>query len=305
MKKLIAAALLVGSTLSVAQAQSESNFRVKYMVTYEVPKKLFTAWVIPEYNTPNQNNGDTEERGVTAQFSIKAPNSFVLSGIQDVKGTWEKQPAKIGGQAEFLRAGADPGFGYYIVGKTPSETTYGEFKQGEPIALFTFTGQGGDPAAVTVLENNDPFVRIADRQLSLNVGGSFYSRSGQASRMTARPLEQFAEVTTIKTVLTDMAQKLKAATPAGAETADEKLVIAYPNPVADVLNVTYFSGLDGADVRVQVIDMKGGIKQSGQHKAKWGFNTVQVNMAASTGGMYLLKTTVGDKVVTKKILKDS
>jgi hypothetical protein len=306
MRALIATLLIAGLSLSQALAQSASNFSVKYMVTYDTDKKLYTAWVIPEYSTPNSNNGDTEEKGLTAQFTLKVPTNFLVSNIKDVRGSWEKSPIKIGRQKEFNVQGMSPFYEYYVIGKTPNETNYGEFKEGEPVALFTFTGQNGNPSDVTVLENNDSFIKIADQRMSLNVASSFYSRSGQAANMNARPLDQFARPTTMNTVLTDMAKKLAALAQLNgtSEKVDEMSVIAYPNPVAETLNVKYFSQQDDA-IRLEIVDMKGNINQTSTQELKRGVNTFRINMDKATGGTYMLRTVVGSKVVNRKIVKDS
>jgi hypothetical protein len=306
MRALLATILIAGLSLSQALAQSASNFSVKYMVTYDADKKLYTAWVIPEYNTPNSNNGDSEEKGLTAQFTLKVPTNFLVSNIKDVRGSWEKSPIKIGRQKEFVAPGMSPFYEYYVIGKSPSETNYGEFKEGEPVALFTFTGQNGNPGDVTVLENNDAFIKIADDRMSLNVASSFYSRSGQTANMNARPLDQFARPTTMSTVLTDMAKKLAALAQLNgtSEKAEEMSVIAYPNPVAETLNVKYFSQQDDA-IRLEIVDMKGNINQTSTQELKRGVNTFRLNMDKATGGTYMLRTVVGNKVINRKIVKDS
>jgi hypothetical protein len=306
MRALIAALLIAGLSLNQALAQSASNFSVKYMVTYDTDKKLYTAWIIPEYSTPNANNGDTEEKGLTAQFTLKVPTNFLVSNIRDVRGTWEKSPIKIGRQKEFNVPGMSPFYEYYVIGKTPNETNYGEFKEGEPVALFTFIGQNGNPGDVTVLENNDSFIKIADERMSLNVASSFYSRSGQAAKITARPLDQFARQTTMNTVLTDMAKKLAALAQLNgvSEGVEEKSVIAYPNPVVETLNVKYFSQQDD-DIRLEIVDMKGNINQTSTQDVKRGVNTFRLNMDKAPGGTYMLRTVVGSKVVNRKIVKDS
>lgn len=306
MRALIATLLIAGLSLSQALAQSASNFSVKYMVTYDTDRKLYTAWIIPEYNTPNANNGDTEEKGLTAQFTLKVPTNFLVSNIKDVRGTWEKSPIKIGRQKEFSGPGMSPFYEYYVIGKTPNETNYGEFKEGEPVALFTFTGQNGNPGDVTVLENNDAFIKIADQRMSLNVASSFYSRSGQAAKMNALPLDQFARQTTMNTVLSDMAKKLAALAQLNgtSEGVEEMSVIAYPNPVAETLNVKYFSQQDDA-IRLEIVDMKGNINQTSTQEVKRGVNTFRLNMDKAAGGTYMLRTVVGSKVVNRKIVKDS
>ncbi len=303
MKALIGTLLAVIVGLTQGRAQSESAHPVNYMVSYEAATKLYTAWVVPGYSLPNTNNGDTEEKGTTAQVTLKVPKGFTLTGIQDVKGVWEKKPAKLGGQAELLKGGADPAFEHYIIGKAPLETNYGPFVQGEPVALFTFTGTGGLPEAVSILESNDPFVRLADQELALNVGSSFYSRSGQTAHMLAKPLDQFATKVNMAAVLAEMTRKLTSLNLFKTEPTDDGAVIAYPNPVVETLTLKYFSQQDDAPIRVQLVDMMGTIKQSSQQNVKRGFNTLQLNLVNTPGGTYLLQTVVGDKIVTKKILK--
>lgn len=105
------------------------------MVTYDDAKKVFTAWLVPEYDTPNFNNPDTQEKGVTAQFSMKIPRRLSISYISDEKEIWEKNPTKIGSQKEFSKVGMDTNFEYYIIGKGNSETNYRAFKKGEPVPV--------------------------------------------------------------------------------------------------------------------------------------------------------------------------
>lgn len=305
MKALLITLLAVVAGTTQMKAQSESAHTVKYMVTYEATTKLFTTWVVPGYNLPNVNNGDTEEKGTTAQVTLKVPKGFTMTGLQDIKGDWTKKPLKLGSQAEFVKAGVSTASEYYVIGKTVSETNFGAFVQGEPVALFTFRGEGGSPEAVTVIDANDPFVRLADRDLALNVNSSFYSRSGQAATVQARPLEQFASTITMPSVLAEMTKKLMEAAHNSfrAEPTDDGVVIAYPNPVVETLTLKYFSQQDDAAMRVQVLDMQGVVKQTTQQRVKLGFNTIQVNMASAIGGTYMVQAVVGDKIVTKKIMK--
>lgn len=74
----------------VAQAQNKSSYTVKYMVSYDETARRYTAWVVPNYSTPNENNQTSEEKGATAQFSLKVPKGFVLSDVRDIHGAWEK-----------------------------------------------------------------------------------------------------------------------------------------------------------------------------------------------------------------------
>ncbi len=304
MKKqiLTMVALLLGVVAGL-QAQDFSQFSVKYMVTYDESKASFTAWVVPQYDTPNIHNGDSEEKGATAQFSLKVPKGFVMSNIQDVRGVWEKTPNKVGMQASLLKAGADGSFEYYVLGKAAVETNYGNFKSGEPVALFTFSGNGGSANQVSALESNDPFIKIADKTMSLNVGSSFYSRSGQRPTISATPLEQFAAPISINTVLKEAATKAGIVSSESAEMSADSKLIAYPNPAVDVLNVKYFSEKEGANVQIELVDVKGSSQISNISKAKLGFNTLQLNVSKLVTGSYIIKTTIDKLVLSKKVSK--
>ena len=183
---------------SVAKGQISSN-TVKYQVTYNPSNQLYTAWVIPDYNVPNAHNAGSVELGGTAQFTIVVPKDFVITNITDLKGIWTKVNdsafRKLGpGQNGQIWTGLDPTLNYYIIGKAPNETDYGTFAVGVPIALFSFTGNSCY-GIVKALPANDLFITIADNSYGLNVGNSFYSRSGQPSGGNQKPLEQFISIT--------------------------------------------------------------------------------------------------------------
>lgn len=292
---------LMGATLVQAQDTPTSAFSVRYMVTYDGVGKQFTAWVVPDYNTPNAHNPDTDERGITAQFSLKVPLSFVLTEVRDVRGDWDKNAVKIDPHRHIpSRTGA--GNAYYMIGKSPVETSYGEFKQGEPVALFTFKGNAADPAQVQALEVNDPFVGAANSEMSLNVRGSFYSRSGQDFQPHTRPVEQFVKATTLDVVLKDARRKELTSAPASAEEPTGTMLV-YPNPVQQVLTVKYFSEKDQVPAVIEWIDLRGVVQQTKQATARQGLNTTQLNVAASPGGAYFLRTTIDGKSTTGKVHK--
>jgi uncharacterized repeat protein (TIGR01451 family) len=173
-------------------AQQSTNV-VNFQVTYNASTGLYTALVVPQYSVPNLNNTKTTERGGTAQFTLKVPASFVITNITDVHGVWDKSPIKLGpgnpGQ-DWSGSGLDPSVNYYVIGKSPSETDYGPFISGTPVALFTFQGNGCF-GPISPLEPGNPFLAAADQRFSLNVANSFYSASGQTSGGTQNPLEQF------------------------------------------------------------------------------------------------------------------
>ena len=187
-------------TSATAKAQNSVN-TVKYQITYNPINQVYTAWVVPDYNVPNANNSDVNEYGGTAQFSIVVPKNFVITNITDIKGVWTKTTdsdfRKLGpGQPGEVWPGLDPNLNYYLIGKAPSETNYGIFAVGVPVALFNFTGNDCF-GVVKAMSANDPFITTADVAYSLNASSSFYSRSGQASGGNQRPFEQFIATTGI------------------------------------------------------------------------------------------------------------
>ena len=288
----------------VAQAQNKSSYTVKYMVSYDETANRYTAWVVPNYSTPNENNQTSEEKGATAQFSLKVPKGFLLSDLRDIHGAWDKEPRKIGSQTPFLKAGVDPGFEYYMIGKAPTETSYGTFLQDEPVALFSFAGRGGQLGGVSVLDERDPFVSIADNDFSLNVTNSFYSRSGQYRSVSALPREQFIASTNVKDVLADLAKKMQVefGVP-GSEFNAEMQVIAYPNPVGDQLSVKYFSFKEKEKLTLEVINMEGRQKAVSESVANYGVNTLVIPMREQQEGTYIIRVKSGDTVVNRKVIK--
>ncbi|GAB3713491.1 hypothetical protein GCM10027592_52770 [Spirosoma flavus] len=180
---------LLGNYLALAQ---QSPNVVDYQVTYDVTTGRYTAWVVPNYATPNSYNPLNDELGGTAQFTIKVPASFSITNIQDVAGSWDKNPIRLGpgNPNQTYPNTIDANYNYFVIGKAPNEVNYGRFTAGTPVALFTFAGNGcfGE---IIPLPTGDPFIAAADNALSLNVANSFYSRSGQPSGGNQSPLEQF------------------------------------------------------------------------------------------------------------------
>jgi hypothetical protein len=269
------------------------------MVSYEPTTSLYTAWVIPNYNTPNANNPEAEDWGATAQFSLKVPKDFMLTEIRDVRGSWDKAPYKLVAPESF----ANSKWAYYIVGKSPQETNYGQFVNGEPVALFTFKGKGGSPELVQVLAIDDKFVQFADTKMSLNIRSSFYSRSGQRASISAHPLEQLSGVTTLADVLKQKKSQLGLALNGTDEDIPTMSVQAYPNPTTDVLEVKYFSAADQSGLRIDILDNNGNVKQSNPLNAKAGFNTTRFTVSDLPGGIYFVRGMVQGQRVTKKVVK--
>ncbi|WP_338378480.1 fibronectin type III domain-containing protein [uncultured Flavobacterium sp.] len=80
-----------------------------------------------------------------------------------------------------------------------------------------------------------------------------------------------------------------------SSTFDNASFIAYPNPVKDVLNVSYTSEISS----VKVINLLGQEVIS----RKVGTNSTQIDMTSLTAGAYIVNVTVGDVLKTIKVIK--
>jgi uncharacterized repeat protein (TIGR01451 family) len=183
--------------VGVASYGQQSVNTVNYKVTYDPATQIYTTWVIPNYSVPNTLNTGTTEKGATAQFTLIVPKTFIISNITDIRGIWEKTPLKLGpgqpSQDWSAYPSLDPNSNYYVVGKSPSESDYGTFTQGQAVSLFTFKGNGCFGPIVSI-PTNSPFIAAAEANYSLGVANSFYSRSGQPAGGNQNPLEQFSAV---------------------------------------------------------------------------------------------------------------
>jgi hypothetical protein len=280
-----------------------SSSEVRYMVTHDPEKALYTAWIVPDYDTPNSNNPEADDMGATAQFSIKVPTDFVLSDIRDLKGSWDKTPYKLVAPEGFVASDKDTKWAYYMIGKNPQETNYGAFTKGEPIALFTFKGQGGSPSLVQVLPIDDPFVEFADSKMALNIRNSFYTRSGQRATMATRPMEQMNGIITLTEVLKQKQTQLGVLPTGEFEDIAVLSLQAYPNPTTDIIELKYFSATDQSGVKFDLLDNQGTTRQSNSLDAKTGFNSTRFVVSNLPGGIYFVRGTVQGQRVVKKIIK--
>ncbi len=296
--------LCLGGSLAWAQHNVMiSSSEVRYMVTFEPTTSQYTAWIVPGYNTPNANNPDSEDRGATAQFSLKVPLDFTLTELRDLRGNWDKSPYKLMTPDGFTAPASEAKSAYYVIGKTPQETIYGPFAKGEPIALFTFKGQSGNPKQVQALATNDPFVTFAETKMALHIRSSFYTRSGQRASMTAHPLEQMNGVITLDEVLKQKQTQLGLQSTDPNEDIATLSLQAYPNPATDVIDIKYFSATDQPDMKLDLIDTQGIAKQSNSLTAKAGFNTSRFVVSDLPAGVYFVRGLVQGQPITKKIVK--
>lgn len=176
-------------------AQQSTN-TVSYKLTYSLSDQTYTVWVVPEYTVPNGINAGEVEFGATAQVTLAVPKEFIITDISDVKGSWEKDPFKLGpGQPnqDWSGTSLNPDVNYYVIGKSADETNYGSFVGGVDVPLFTFKSNGcfGE---VRIIEPDEAFINISDTRFFLNVANSFYSRSGQPAGGNQEPLEQFRDI---------------------------------------------------------------------------------------------------------------
>lgn len=81
-----------------------------------------------------------------------------------------------------------------------------------------------------------------------------------------------------------------------SESFDKSTFVAYPNPVKDVLNLSYKSAISN----VKVINLLG----QEVLNVKSNTNDVQVNMSALNAGAYIVNITVEDTVHTIKVIKE-
>ncbi|CAM4382990.1 T9SS-dependent choice-of-anchor J family protein [Flavobacterium terrigena] len=82
----------------------------------------------------------------------------------------------------------------------------------------------------------------------------------------------------------------------GSNSFDTTTFVAYPNPVKDVLNLTYKTAISN----VRVVNLLG----QEVLNTKTNTNNVQVNMTALTAGAYIVNITVEDTVHTIKVIKE-
>lgn len=82
----------------------------------------------------------------------------------------------------------------------------------------------------------------------------------------------------------------------GSNSFDTSNFVAYPNPVKDVLNLSYKSAISN----VKVINLLG----QEVVNAKANTNDVQVNMSALNAGVYIVNVTVDDTVHSIKVIKE-
>ncbi len=81
--------LLLCVAATAVNAQQSTN-TIKYKITYDQLTSRYTVFVVPDYSTPNAFNTGSNERGATAQVTIRVPKDFVVqpTSLTNTRGTW-------------------------------------------------------------------------------------------------------------------------------------------------------------------------------------------------------------------------
>lgn len=289
-------------SLTKLSAQMNSEQKILYMITFDGKEQLYTAWLVPQYETPNSNNPDSEEKGATAQLSLRVPKDFIITDIKDRRGNWEKSPSRIEESAYTRNMGVTLDGAYYLIGKSPLETNYGPMAVNEPIALFTFKGSREvSQTDLVVLGEEDKFTKEAYDKLSLNVASSFYSRSGQKAKMDARPLEQFNGQMTLQELV--KAQTAKYEVNAIIPENINSSIISFPNPVEELMTVKYFSTSKAENGEWVLTDSQGKEMRKEKISLELGMNTWTISLKNMPAGMLLLKISDEQQGHVKRIMK--
>lgn len=235
----------------VAHGQQSPN-TIKYKVAYDNKTQVYTVYVVPDYSVPNQNNSFSRERGGTAQVTLAVPTNFVIGAITDINGGWKSTGSlpRIGpGQPnqDWSAYKLNPNLNYYVIGKNPAETDYGPFVAGQPVPLFSFTGNGCF-GPINAIAPNDPIIAAADKAYSLNVANSFYSMSGQAAGGNQAPLEQFKGV--VEPAASCSSTVVSTTSPVSTTTQGANGTVATTNQTATTADISVTKQLIGNKVRL-------------------------------------------------------
>jgi len=279
-------------------SQASSQHSVRYMVTSDPKTAVLTAWVVPEYDTPNEFNLERVEKGATAQFSIEIPSHVKILEISDIVGNWEKKPYRFEDSQVLRNVGIDlKNKAYYVIGKMPTETTYGSFETGKPVALFTIKlDRKVNVNQTKIVSQEDEFVKIAYEKLSLNVASSFYSRSGQSNKVGSIPLEQFAG---------ELKEKdwLKTSKEVDEESLSSGLVV-FPNPFIEDFTLKYFFPGEKEKGTVVVSDPKGSLILQQEITMNKGLNELNIKLPKKIEGTVILKVWSGDWSKSRTLVKN-
>ena len=284
----------------IANAASVSgtsyNFTGNFNTTY--------FYTIVPYNANGSATGCTEQSfttNVNACYCVSAPTSVDGTGITNVQLGTTDFPNTVEDEPVY----------------NPAPSTVVDMTQGEN-ANVQITFSVGTTSGTTSFDYNTVIWIDADDDLVLEDSEIVFTG---VSPTTAAPTSLNASfvlpatipvgVHTMRIVATDFEQEPSDACYSGAygETADFKInVVAlkkdtfddasfvyYPNPVTDVLNITYANEIS----KVQVMNLLG------QEVMVKSINATQsqIDMSNLASGSYLVKVTADNKVKTIKVIK--
>jgi hypothetical protein len=84
-------------------------------------------------------------------------------------------------------------------------------------------------------------------------------------------------------------------------TLTEESITVYPNPSADILNIG-LTGVSATDLNLQLISAEGTLVQQIAAVHTSGKNQMQMNVSGIAKGIYLLKISSSDKLVTRRVV---
>ena len=85
--------------------------------------------------------------------------------------------------------------------------------------------------------------------------------------------------------------------PLSTSTFDQANVLVYPNPFQDELTVTSANEIPGA---IKIYDFSGKLILE---QSSFKSNENQINLQSLSSGLYLMKITLADKTISRKIIK--
>jgi hypothetical protein len=85
-----------------------------------------------------------------------------------------------------------------------------------------------------------------------------------------------------------------------ARLSSEQLLLVYPNPSSDVLNIEY-SSLNENENYVSIMSLDGKCILNLKHSSNLGMNTLELDVSSLKTGIYILQIQTGNGIRTKRI----
>lgn len=81
----------------------------------------------------------------------------------------------------------------------------------------------------------------------------------------------------------------------------DETILLYPNPVKDILFISYPSEKETA-MRVLLYNLQGSLVKQAQYDTVAGLNQYELNLSNFAGGIYVIKYVIGSETFIKKII---